>query len=147
MGFASPVEILIGGKAYSSLQEYRASKIKKSIIIQGPVSDQDEQLQRAQSAQLGIAYDPKKVKTISIVSKAEQLAKDKLKAGGIESKIGRVTADFEQNWDHPSPKFTITTKELEGRLKAELGGRSEPIILLSDYNKLRIMALEYGKTQ
>lgn len=58
----------------------------------------------------------------------------------LEYAIGRVMADFDQNWDNPVPKFTISTAQLEERLRALVADRTEPVLLILGPQKLRVAA-------
>ncbi len=60
----------------------------------------------------------------------------------LEQAIGRVMADFKQNWDDPTPKFTISTLELEDRIRALAADRKEPVLLISKPQKLTVAAYE-----
>ena len=64
----------------------------------------------------------------------------------LEYAIGRVMADFDQNWENPVPKFTISTAELEDRLRALVADRPEPVLLIAGPQKLRVAAYT-GPTQ
>ncbi len=58
----------------------------------------------------------------------------------LEYAIGRVMADFDQNWENPVPKFTISSAQLEDRLRALVADRPEPVLLISGPQKLRVAA-------
>ncbi len=64
----------------------------------------------------------------------------------LEYAIGRVMADFDQNWENPVPKFTISAAQLEDRLRALVADRSEPVLLIAGPQKLRVAAYT-GPTQ
>lgn len=64
----------------------------------------------------------------------------------LEYAIGRVMADFDQNWENPVPKFTISAAQLEERLRALVADRPEPILLILGPQKLRVAAYT-GATQ
>ena len=58
----------------------------------------------------------------------------------LEYAIGRVMADFDQNWENPVPGFTISTAQLEDRLRALAADRKEPVLLILGPQKLRVAA-------
>ncbi len=64
----------------------------------------------------------------------------------LEYAIGRVMADFDQNWEDPVPKFTISTAQLEDRLRALVADRPELVLLIAGPQKLRVAAYT-GPTQ
>ena len=138
-----PVEVYIKGVRYESIEAYRFSKTKAKSI-QGPASMEDDQLLRAKTRELGLAYNARNVKTIAlkpITSISPQTAQQ-WQTLGYEHGVGRVIIDFKQNWDNPVPKFTVSFDELEGRLRALAADRPEPVLLISNSNKLRVMALD-----
>jgi len=144
LAWAKPVEIFISGVEYPSLEAYKASKAELKNI-QGVASAADEDFLRAKAKELGIDFDPKKVRTIAFNPPISVRTAEQLHAVSYEGGVGRVKADFEQNWDNPMPKFTISSGELEDRLKAVAGDRTEPVLIVSDANKLRVMALGKNK--
>jgi len=64
----------------------------------------------------------------------------------LEYAIGRVMADFDQNWENPVPKFTISTAQLEDRLRALVADHRQPVLLIAGPQKLRVAAYT-GSTQ
>ena len=110
-----PIEVYVNGARYDSVEDYKA--LRKS--------PQD---------------DVAKVKARTIVLAPDvSRALDKI---SVEPAIGRVMADFKQNWDDPAPKFTISTAELEDRIRALVADRKEPVLLISQPQKLTVAA--YG---
>jgi hypothetical protein len=68
----------------------------------------------------------------------------------LEYAIGRVMADFDQNWEDPVPKFTISAAQLEDCLRALVADRPEPVLLILGPQKLRVAAYTgpaQGETQ
>ncbi|MBI4309723.1 MAG: hypothetical protein HY591_05280 [Candidatus Omnitrophica bacterium] len=65
-----------------------------------------------------------------------------MQAISYEHALKRVAVDFKQDWDNPMPKFTIDPYELGDRLGALVDGRKEPVLVISDSKKLRVMALK-----
>ena len=141
---AKPVEILINGVEYPSIEAYKASKAQVRNI-QGPASAQDEDFLRAKSKELGLDFDPKKVKTVTLKPEISPKVAAELKAVSYEGGVGQVKADFEQDWDNPMPKFTIDPYELGDRLGALVDSRKEPVLIISDSKKLRVMAVGKDK--
>ncbi len=58
----------------------------------------------------------------------------------LEYTIGRVMTDFNQNWENPVAQFTISTAQLEERLRALVADRPEPVLLIAGPRKLRVAA-------
>ncbi len=58
----------------------------------------------------------------------------------LEYAIDRVMTDFDQNWENPVPQFTISTAQLEERLRALVADRPEPVLLIAGPRKLRVAA-------
>ncbi len=68
----------------------------------------------------------------------------------LEYAIGRVMADFDQSWESPVPQFTISSAELEDRLRALVADRPGPVLLIAGPQKLRVAAYTgpaQGETQ
>lgn len=61
---------------------------------------------------------------------------------GYEHGMRMVLSDFRQDWDNPIPKFEVTAEDLEERIRALVEDRREPVLFISDSNKLRVMALK-----
>ena len=116
---AKEIEVIVGGKSYYSVDSYKAAK-------RGVVSPQEA---------LPEKWDPQTEKAFKA-----------LKSVSSEDSVGHVKADFDQNWDNPSPKFNITSEELEQRLEAVADNRKEPVLVVSDNGKLRVMLLDEDKT-
>ena len=131
LAFPNPVfaiEIVVNGTSYTSIEAYKASK---------------NGLPKAELK----PYKPATAKTIELTPPAP-ISKSTAKTWktiGYENSVKRVVADFEQNWDNPMPKFRIASDELEDRFKALLDGRTQPLMVVSEANKLRIMELDKNK--
>jgi len=137
-----PIEILANGVAYPSMEAYKKAH-SQATSIQGSASAEDEEFLRAKTKELGVEFDPQKVKTITVTPAAK--ARQQLQAVSYESGVGRAETGFKKEWDDPMPKFTISSGELEDRLKAVAGDRKEPVLMVADSNKLRVMALGEDK--
>ena len=120
----SSVEIYVKGVRYHSIEEYRYSKTQKQSGL-------------AKSVQ------PSKPREIVVKPNASTGTKQ-WEVIGYEHAIGRVMADFTQNWDNPHPKFNISSQDVENRLKALLDGRREPVLIVSGDKKLRVMSFKEG---
>ena len=59
----------------------------------------------------------------------------------IDSGVGHLKVNFEQTWDHPDPSLVISPAELEDKIYAAVGAHEEPLILMADPKRLRLMAL------
>jgi hypothetical protein len=143
LAWASPnpsVEIIIGGVHYASLQDYKDS-LKHPQRFKGAASKEDEAFLRTETKRLGIGFDPKKVRTINLAPISQQTI-NRLESISYEHGVGRVMTDFQQNWDNPVPKFVIKDKDLEQRLEALADGRKEPVLIVSQAHKVRIVALD-----
>jgi hypothetical protein len=139
---AAPPEIYINGIRYASIQDYKAAQ-SRAHQIKGFASPDDEEFLRAKSKERGIHFDPKQVKTITLTpAPISPETAAKLERAGYEHGVSHVMTDFSQNWDNPVPKFTITSEEVEGRLRALVGDRREPVMIVSGNRKLRVIALQ-----
>ncbi len=140
---AGPVEVVVNGDRYPSLQAYQESKKYSKHIILGAEAGSEADSLKAEALRLGVMYDPLKIKTITLVSTGEALAIQRLVDLGVEKPMGQVVTDFHQNWDQATPNFTLAPEELEARLKSLVEGRKEPVLLMSGPNKLRVMSLKH----
>ena len=122
-GAAKPVEVIIRGVRYASLEAYRAAAENK-----------------AEPMHKTVFIDDKGAKTVTLTPISEQTEK-RLQKVGYEHSLSHMVVDFKQNWDDPMPKFAISPAELEERMRAVAGDRTEPVLIISDSNKLRVMAL------
>lgn len=120
---AAPIEVIVNGVSYDSLEAYRTSKI-------GPLKA------KPAAAVMGPAPETKPSTPISGPTA------DKLDKIGYEKGVTKVIVDFRQDWNNPVPKFYVTNKDLEERLKALIEGREEPVMVVSGARKLRVMELE-----
>jgi hypothetical protein len=111
---AKDIEVIIGGKSYYSMDAYKATRGK------------------VKQAEL-----PKLEK----IDPLTQRAYEELNYVSSEDNVSRVKSDFSQNWDNPSPKFTIDSSELVQRLEAVADDRKEPVLVVSEKGKLRVMLL------
>ncbi len=121
MLWAKPIEIYVNGARYESVDDYKAHTDYKAHAI---VSLRETPPLAGLTPQTRHALD-----NIS-----------------LEYAIGRVMADFGQNWENPVPKFTISAVQLEDRLRALVADRPEPVLLISGPKKLRVAAYT-GPTQ
>ena len=119
----TPVEVVINGTDYPSFEAYQAAK-EHSRNAQKPDPAGHEK---------------------AAVPVAEAIGIKRLQAAGYEHGVKRVMTDFKQNWDNPAPKWIISPSELEERLGALVDGRKEPVLVVSESNKLRVTALGKDK--
>ena len=119
MARANNIEVIIGGKSFDSIDAYRAAKRGTSSA---------------------------KASTPQKLDPDNEKAFNELKFVSSEDNVSRVKADFAQNWDNPTPKFKIEEKELEQHLEAIADNRKEPVLVVSENGKLRVMLLDEGKT-
>lgn len=119
MVFARDIEVVIGGKSYYSMKDYRAAQ-RGLVAAQTPQSEK---------------IDP-----------VTEQAVNELKSVSLEQGISRVRTDFDQNWDNPTPKFHVEEENLEKQLEAVADNRKEPVLVVSENGKLRVMLLEENKT-
>ncbi len=111
---AGPVEIIVRGVRYDSIQDYKtnadkAKSVKSQIIDLKP---------------------------------GEEKAIKQLQVAGYEHGMNTVMTDFTQNWDDPMPKFMLKRDELAERMRALAGDRTEPVLVIAEPKKLRVMALK-----
>ncbi len=118
LAYANDIEVIIGGKSYDSMALYRAAK-------RDPAPSKEAMPEK---------LDPQTEKAVK-----------ELKSVSSEQSVGRVKADFDQNWDNPTPKFKIEAAELEQRLEALADNRKEPVLVVSENGKLRVMLLDESK--
>ena len=104
----TPIEVIIGGVSYASIEEYRKAGKSKDIDA-----------------------NPKEEKAIK-----------QLETASYEHSMNTVMTDFRQNWDDPIPKFTLKRDELAERMRALVGDRAEPVLVIAEPHKLRVMALK-----
>ena len=115
---AHAIEVIIGGKTYASMEEYKLSQKSSSKAV----------------VQSEPPMDP-----------ATEQALKKLSSQSSEEKVSKITANFEQNWDNPSPKFKVETEQLAQRLEAIADDREEPVMVVSENGKLQVMLLDEQK--
>lgn len=115
---AKDIEVIIGGKSYYSMEAYKATR---------------EQVKHIEK------QEPERIDPLT------QRAYDQLSYVSSEDNVSRVKSDFAQNWDNPSPKFTIDSSELVQRLEAVADNRKEPVLVVSENGKLRVMLLNEAK--
>jgi len=143
------VEIYAGGNRYDSIKSYKiirdaeAKKEEKAATIKEEIKlspEQASQLQVEAKIQ-GVEVDPQKIKTIAIKPQLSEETADKLAAISANGDLPNVVADFEQGWDNPQPHNTVSADQLGEKIRAAVGDRKEPVLLISDPKKMRIMAL------
>ena len=103
------VEIIVNGVRYQSIDAYKALKKGGPHTIVLPQKP---------------AVDPETSRALDTIS--------------LEHGIGRVMADFNQNWDDPMPKFTISPTELEDHIRSLVEGRKGPVLLIAEPGKLKV---------
>ena len=116
--YATDIEVIIAGKSYDSIDSYRASKRDPT---------------------------PSQKPSPEVLDKKTEQAINQLTSVSSEQSVAVVKSDFDQNWDDPTPKFTIESQELEKRLEAIADNRKEPILVVSDNGKLRVMLMNENK--
>lgn len=124
LAYAKEIEVIVGGKSYYSVDSYKATQRNK-VTPQEAVSPE---------------VVPEKADPMTIKAMKE------LSSISSEDSVGRVRADFDQNWDNPSPKFKIASEELQQRLESIADDRKEPVLVVSENGKLRVMLLDENKT-
>lgn len=124
LAYAKEIEVIVGGKSYYSVDSYKATQRNK-VTPQEAVSPE---------------VVPEKSDPMTIKAMKE------LSSISSEDSVGRVRADFDQNWDNPSPKFKIASEELQQRLESIADDRKEPVLVVSENGKLRVMLLDENKT-
>ena len=75
----------------------------------------------------------------------EEAGKKQLRAVSYEQGVNKVAVDFNQDLDKRDAQLPVPTSELENRLGALADGRKEPVLVVSDPKKLRVMSLEKWK--
>lgn len=119
LAYAKEIEVIVGGKSYYSVDSYKATQRNK-VTPQEAVPPE---------------VVPEKADPMTIKAMKE------LSSISSEDSVGRVRADFDQNWDNPSPKFKIASEELQQRLESIADNRKEPVLVVSENGKLRVMLL------
>ena len=143
---AESVEIVAGGVKYPSMKAYKDLGTDLKTIY-GVASRQDEELLRSQSQALRIPFDSRTVKTVTLAGPTsinpETLRA--LEAIGQEGPLRQAVVDFKQSWENPVPEMTIDLGELEDRLEAVAADRQEPVLLISQANRIRVLSLKKGR--
>jgi hypothetical protein len=145
----SKPEVIIGGVQYSSIEDYKRAGKAKGMPRGAVAVSQEEQQLRAQTEELGITFDPKQVKTVTVMKEhtielkpEEQKAVKLLHSASYEQGLNSVKTDFSQNWNDPVPKFNLKAQDLADQMHALAGDRSEPVLIIAEPHKLRVMALK-----
>jgi hypothetical protein len=166
---AEHIEIFVAGKKYGSVEGYREDKDSQAVkdAQTGDVSDDSVQDMRRMFSEaahaaknpLSLKFDPARMKTVYIkkpvatvvLSAGPQDIKDpftqsytRLSQVGFDRGVHRVISDFMLSAKN-NPMQVVKTDELEGVLRHSFGGSNAPLLLISDHNTLRIMALDNGK--
>ncbi len=137
-GKAAPIEIYAAGKRYGSMEEYRNRDVAVQEVKNTP--QQVEDIQEAAKV-LGINVDPSKVKTIEVKAGVSPQTQDKLKLVALDDDVDGAIADFKQNWNNPQAQPLASSEQLEDKIREAIGDQKDPVLLISDHGKMRIMAL------
>ena len=165
-GKGKPIEIFISGKQYDSFEGYRRQKSKESLEAQ----EDNEEIQtmfdealHASKSPVDLKFDPKKVKTIHIKKRASEASskipvtpelitkKDPfthsyllLNQMGFDAGIHKVVSDFTDTEAKASQKV-VSAGDLQEVFKDSLGETGQPLLLISDQKKVRVMMLDVQK--
>ncbi|MBF0489221.1 MAG: hypothetical protein HQL15_01205 [Candidatus Omnitrophica bacterium] len=120
------IEIYSGGKRFSSFEDYQKTGQKIVVVPIGMINVVPQ----------GPMISP------VVVDDGQQ----KLSKMSYNNAVQRVVIDFQQNWQHPKPKFIGSPDELQYALQEAMEHQKEPAILISDPKKLRIVTYDFKKT-
>ncbi len=139
---AAPIEIYAGGRRYASIEEYKNRDLKVQEVKN--TTEQSKEIEETAKT-LGINVDLKKVKTIEVGPKVSPETQEKLKSVALDGNVDEAIADFKrnfkQNWNNPQAQSLVSSELLEDKIREAIGDQKDPILLISDHGKMRIMAL------
>jgi hypothetical protein len=166
-----PIEIFSGGKHYESMEGYRnkAGDQKDAIGLEDSgmefteVREMFDQAVRSSTKPLDLKFDPTKMKTIHIKPDDAVVAspgfshslepKDAIKDPfahsytllnkiGFNTAIKDLVSEFAAAPTAGREKKVVDANDLEKILRDSFGESNQPILLISDDNKLRVMTLD-----
>ncbi len=113
---AGAVEVVVNGVQYPSMVAYKASK------------------ERGQTT-AGLSAKTTLTPVSSGIAKL-------LNSIGYEDSVKNVKDDFEQNRSIPTVEYRISANQLGDRLEELLDGRPDPLMVVAESNKLRVVELD-----
>ncbi|MBI3602018.1 MAG: hypothetical protein HY209_03900 [Candidatus Omnitrophica bacterium] len=66
--------------------------------------------------------------------------RQKLEKVSYNDGIDHVVVDFQQDWQNPKPRFILDADELEQAIRETMGDQQQPMLLISDPQKMRMMS-------
>jgi hypothetical protein len=168
---AQTIEIFSGGKHYDSLEGYRkkgeedqgAIGLENSGMDFSEVRQMFDDAVRTSTNPLDLKFDPTKMKTIVIEPldgaapapgpSRSPLGNEPIKDPfihsytllnklGFDTAIKEVVTEFAVAPTGGREKAVVNTKDLERVLRDSFGDSNQPLLLISDDNKLRVMTLD-----
>ncbi len=115
------IEIYAAGKHFDSFEDYQKSRQKGNMKLTGPIEERRH-----------APLIPKQVR-------------QKLEKVSYNGGVYHVVVDFGQNWQNSKPRFILDADELGQAVRETMADRQEPMLLISDPQKMRMMS--YQNTQ
>ncbi len=131
-----PVEIFVAGERYETLEAYKAAVFQKK---RDALKQQQELAGDAKA--LGVDIDPKKIKTITIKPAISAQTATKLQLASADNGLQKLLVDFKQNSKKPNLQKFVSPQELEDKIRETVSSTKNPVLLISEQGKMRIMTL------
>lgn len=125
--WCAAIEIYARGEYFDSFEDYQDSRqhhLSDSMKLSGPIQEERQ---------------------VPFISREVRQKLDKI---SYNSGVDHVTADFQQNGQNPEAGFIRDDQELRDVLQETMEGQHDPVLLISDPEKMRIMSYSsYPKIQ